>query len=71
VQILRSCDPTAAQSLIGQTASESTLDRARQLTGARSVRILRPHLPQAMNFNSGRLNVEVDSSGRIARFSCG
>ncbi len=68
---MRTCDPAAAQSLIGQAASESLLDRARQLSGARFVRILRPRVPQAMNFNSGRLNVEIDRSGRITRFSCG
>ncbi len=68
---MRTCDPAAAQSLIGQPTSESLLARAKQLSGARVVRILRPHVPQAMNFNSGRLNVEIDRSGRVTRFSCG
>ncbi|MGN6155436.1 MAG: I78 family peptidase inhibitor [Sphingomicrobium sp.] len=68
---LRTCNLEAAQPLVGKAADPATLERARELSGARSVRILRPHAPQAMNFNSGRLDVEVDRSGRIARFSCG
>ena len=55
----------------GRAAHEAPLEQARQLSGARSVRVLRPGRPQAMNYSSGRLNVEVDSSGRIAHFSCG
>jgi hypothetical protein len=52
-------------------ADEATLERAKKLSGARSVRVLRPGRPQAMNYSSGRLNAEVDRSRRITRFSCG
>jgi hypothetical protein len=68
---IRTCNLGAAQPLVGRAADEATLEQARQLSGARSVRVLRPGRPQAMNYSSGRLDVEVDGSGKITRFSCG
>jgi hypothetical protein len=68
---IRTCNPEAALPLVGSMADEATLERAKKLSGARSVRVLRPGRPQAMNYSSGRLNAEVDRSRRITRFSCG
>lgn len=69
--LIRVCNAGAAEALIGRTADDATLERAKALAGARSVRILRPGEPQAMNFSGGRLNVEVDQTGKMTRFSCG
>ena len=69
--LIRVCKASAAEALIGHTADDTTLERAKTLAGARSVRILRPGQPEAMNYSSGRLNVQVDRSGKITGFSCG
>ena len=57
--------------LVGDIADDAALERAKALTGARTVRVVRPRQPQAMNFDSGRLDIEVDRSGKITGFSCG
>lgn len=68
---IRDCNSAAALPLVGVVADDSSLKRAKDLSGARSVRVLRPRQPQAMNYSSGRLNAEVDRTGRIIGFSCG
>jgi len=68
---IRGCNADAALPLVGDIADDAALERAKALTGARTVRVVRPRQPQAMNFDSGRLDIEVDRSGKITGFSCG
>ena len=68
---IRGCNAHAALPLVGQIADDAARKRAKELTGARTVRVVRPRQPQAMNFDSGRLDIEVDRSGKITGFSCG
>ncbi len=68
---IRTCNAAAAQPVVGRSADPKTLDEAKRLAGASEVRLLKPHIPMAMNFRSGRLNVSVDRSGQILELSCG
>jgi hypothetical protein len=68
---IRTCNAAAAQHLVGRAADATTLDEAKRLAGAIEVRLLKPHIPRAMNFRSGRLNVSVDRTGQILELSCG
>ena len=66
-----SCDPAPAQSLVGQPATAANVERARQLAGARTARVLKPGQMVTMEFIEGRLNVHVDEKNVIVRILCG
>ncbi len=65
------CAPEKAQVLVGQAASADLAARAVQLTGARTVRWIRPGDMVTMDFREDRLNIELDAQGRVTLFRCG
>ncbi|WP_242112765.1 I78 family peptidase inhibitor [Luteimonas aquatica] len=65
------CNAAAAQSYVGQAASDANLDAVRGATGAKNVRVIKPGDAVTMDFRSDRLNIELDAQGRIARIGCG
>ena len=66
------CDADAAQSYIGQDASEATVAEAKAAAGATgAVRVIKPGQPVTMDFRADRLNVEVDDGNAIVRITCG
>jgi hypothetical protein len=65
------CDPAPAQSLVGQPATAANVERARQLAGARTARVLKPGQMVTMEYMDGRLNVYVDAKNVIERIHCG
>ncbi|MFC3716253.1 I78 family peptidase inhibitor [Luteimonas soli] len=66
------CNADAAQSYIGQDASEATVAQAKAAAGATgALRVIKPGQPVTMDFRADRLNVEVDDGNAIVRISCG
>ncbi|HYE41037.1 MAG TPA: I78 family peptidase inhibitor [Ramlibacter sp.] len=65
------CEAGPAQSVVGQVATASVVEDARQRAGARSARVLRPGQVVTMEFDATRLNLDVDAQGRVVRVRCG
>jgi hypothetical protein len=66
------CNADAAQSYIGQDASEATVAAAQAAAGATgALRVIKPGQPVTMDFRADRLNVEVDDGNAIVRITCG
>ncbi|MBY0300299.1 MULTISPECIES: I78 family peptidase inhibitor [Sphingomonas] len=64
------CDANPAQALIGQRA-DAVADKAKRLSGARSVRRYVTGAILTMDFRADRLNVETDAGGVIVKLTCG
>src|SRR3546814_20388144 len=65
------CDADAAQSYIGQDASEATVAEAKaaaRATGA--LRVIKPGQPVTMDFRADRLTVEVDDANALDPIPC-
>ncbi len=65
------CSTSAVKKLIGQIITLQMAEEARLQARANQVRILGPEDPLTMDYDSTRLNVEVDRNGKIMRVSCG
>jgi hypothetical protein len=65
------CEASRGQSLVGQASSSALGSRALQLTGARTIRWIRPGDAVTMDFREDRLNVELDARDRVKAVSCG
>jgi hypothetical protein len=65
------CNAAGAQFAVGRPFSTQLEAEARQRSGAQAVRMLRPGQAVTMEFNSKRLNIDVDAVGNITRVRCG
>lgn len=65
------CDAARAQFAVGQPFTPALGERARQASGASSIRILRPGEAVTLEFLPDRLSLELDASERIAAVRCG
>lgn len=65
------CNAQPAQFSVGQNSTASVVESARQRSGAQSARILRPGQIITKEYNTQRLNLEVDGKGRILAAKCG
>ena len=65
------CNAQAAQFAVGQSSTASVMESARARSGAHMARILRPGQMVTQEFDAQRLNLEVNSSGRIVAVRCG
>ena len=68
---LGSCDASKAQFAVGHEAGLAIQDQARERSGARVVRTLRPGQPVTMEYSADRLNLALDAGGRVVRVTCG
>ena len=66
-----SCDAAKVQSFLGKPESAAIAEQARQQSGAKTVRWLRPGQIVTMEYLNGRLNVNVDEKNRVKSFTCG
>ena len=66
-----SCDASKAQFSVGHDPGLAMQDQARERSGARIVRTIRPGQLITMEYSDARLNLELDASGKIARVRCG
>jgi Peptidase inhibitor I78 family len=67
----KSCDAAPAQGLVGETESDVVARKAQQLSGAKTVRWLRPGQIVTMEYRADRLNLVLDGQNRISAVRCG
>lgn len=65
------CNAEPVQALVGKTASQALVDQARQQSGAQTARVLGPHDVVTLEYNSQRLNINVDDGRVIRSLNCG
>lgn len=65
------CDAEPARSFIGKTATTQVVEQARKAAGARGARTLKPGQMVTMEYNAGRLNLDVDTANVITNVRCG
>lgn len=68
---IQGCDASLVQSLVGQTASSALLEEARQRAGARMARFIGPHDSVTLDYDSKRLNLDIDERLVIRQIHCG
>jgi hypothetical protein len=65
------CDAEKARALVGQPASTELAAEAQRLSGAGTVRWLRPGQIITMEYRADRLNIVLDSENRVTEIRCG
>jgi hypothetical protein len=65
------CNAAGAQFAVGHMSSEALASQAQQRSGAARVRALPPGMVITKEYDAGRLNLELDGSGRVVRVYCG
>jgi len=68
---IRECNADRVQPLVGREAKPQVIDRAKQRSGARTVRVIKPGMAVTMDYRSDRLNVELDEVNTIKALRCG
>jgi hypothetical protein len=65
------CEAAPATWSVGLTATDEIVERAWDDSGARLLRVIRPDESVTMEYNSDRLNIELDRADVIRRVRCG
>ncbi len=65
------CNARSVQDLVGQYASALIAEGARQRAGAVRVRMIGHDEMVTREYDPGRLNLQLDPQGRVARVYCG
>ncbi|MGU3391399.1 I78 family peptidase inhibitor [Sphingomonas sp. M1A8_2b] len=65
------CNADSLGDLVGKRASDARADVMQTRSGSRTLRWIAPNTATTKDFRDDRLNVYVDSKGRIERFACG
>ncbi|MEG3180136.1 I78 family peptidase inhibitor [Sphingomonas sp. LT1P40] len=65
------CNADRVQPLVGREAKPQVVARAKQRSGARLVRLIKPDMAVTMDFRSDRLNLELDNVNTIKAARCG
>ena len=65
------CQAEALPGLLGEPATAERVELARQQSGAQSVRVLAPGDAVTLDYDSQRLNIDIDEAELIQRISCG
>lgn len=65
------CNAEAVQSMLGEHASSALVESARRKAGAEQVRVLAPGDAVTMDYNSQRLNIDIDEAEVVERITCG
>ena len=68
---MEGCDVSDVKELVGQAYTEALVQRAKDMTGAAVVRIVRPGEAVTMDFRADRLTLELDAEGRVVAARCG
>ena len=65
------CSAAGAQNLLGQVATADIVEQARQQSGARTARVLSPGDMVTLEYDSQRLNIDINEAEVIERIACG
>ena len=65
------CNAVKAEPLVGQAGSATVGAEALRLSGAGTLRWLRPGDIVTMEYREDRLNIELDANGRVKAVRCG
>lgn len=65
------CNESAARFALGQLADAKLAEQARVQAGAQRVRMVRPGQMVTMEYDSGRLTLDIDAAGRVSGVRCG
>jgi hypothetical protein len=65
------CSTDSVQNMLGQTYSASVGETARQRSGSRIVRLLKPGQVMTMEYDPSRINIILDDKGAIQALRCG
>ncbi len=65
------CRADDAMFAVGQALTTPLLEDARQRAGAATARALRPDQAVTLEYNPARLNLDVDTAGKVTRVRCG
>lgn len=65
------CNARAVQDLVGQYASALIAEGARQRAGAARARMIGHDEMVTKEYDPGRLNLQMNSQGRVAQIYCG
>lgn len=65
------CNAAPAQALLGEAESEAIAKKAQQLSGAKTVRWLRPGQIVTMEYRADRLSLVLDKENKISAIRCG
>lgn len=65
------CQAAPGQFAVGQVATPTLVAQAQRRAGAQRVRVLRPGQVVTLEFDAGRLNLDVDAAERVTRVRCG
>lgn len=65
------CGAQGAQWAVGKMGTAKVVEEARVRAGARMARVLRPGQMITKEFDSQRLNLEVDATGKVVGARCG
>lgn len=68
---MEGCDVTEPKELVGKTYDEALAARAKELTGAAVVRVMRPGQMVTMDYREDRLTLELDAAGKVVSARCG
>jgi hypothetical protein len=65
------CNAKKATGLVGKPASEALGREALRLSGAGTIRWIRPGTLVTMDYRSDRLNIHLDTNDRVSDVTCG
>lgn len=65
------CNAEAVQNLVDERITTELAEQARAKAGAQFLRVTYPNQPVTMDYNSQRLNIEIDDGDIILRLNCG
>ena len=65
------CSIAGLELLLGRAAAEALGAEALRRSGAGALRWIRPGDMVTMDYREDRLNIHLDSAGRVERFACG
>jgi len=65
------CNESAAQYAVGRVADAKLAEEVRVRASAQRVRMVRPGQMVTMEFDAGRLTLDIDANGKVVRARCG
>jgi len=65
------CNVDNLQDMLGQSISTELVEQIQRQANARSLRVLAPGDAATLDYNTQRLNIDIDESEVIIRLTCG